>query len=281
MKKKILKASAAVIAIILLAFLGFFANAFLGNPVSKHLATQTAEKHIEEKYADTDFEIEKVSYDFKDSCYHAFIKSPSSIDSHFSLAINMSGKLIYDSYEDRVTSKWNTSDRISTAYREKVDEVLNSPAFPYNASIGFGDIEFDSPEIANDPSIPDYAINTDELVTDADYDLNEFGAKAGRLTIYIEDENVSHERLTQITLDIRRIFDEADVKFRAVNLVLEYPKSEDGTRVDKRVEVMDFPYSDIYEEDMLERVKASDEAANAYYAEQDAIKFSEEETAVN
>ena len=71
------------------------------------------------------------------------------------------------------------------------------------------------------------------------------------------------------------------MKFRAVNLVLESPKSEDGTRVDKRVEVMDFPYSDIYEEDMLERVKASDEAANAYYAEQDAIKFSEEETAVN
>lgn len=281
MKKKILKTVAVIVSISLVAVIAFFANAFFGNPISKHLATETAEKHLAEKYADTDFEVERITYDFKSTCYRAYIISPSSIDSHFSVSIDMLGRLGTDYYENDVLSKWNTANRIGTGYREKVDAVLNSPSFPYNKNIGFGDIEFDTPEFADDPSVPDYAISTDELIIDADYNLNEFGAKAGKLTIYIEGETVSHERLAEIVLDIRRIFDEADVKFHAIDLILEYPKNEDGTRVDKRVEVMNFPYPDIYEEGMPERVKASDEAANAYYAEQDAIKFSEEETAVN
>ena len=39
---------------------------------------------------------------------------------------------------------------------------------------------------------------------------------------------------------------------------------------------MSFLYTDIYEEGMEERVNASDEAARAYYEEQDAEKFKEE-----
>ena len=58
-----------------------FANALVGNPVSKHIATNKAEKILEDKYSDKDFEIEKIVYSFKDGYYHVFIKSPSSIDS--------------------------------------------------------------------------------------------------------------------------------------------------------------------------------------------------------
>ena len=38
---------------------------------------------------------------------------------------------------------------------------------------------------------------------------------------------------------------------------------------------MNFLYTDIYEDGMVERVKASDEAARAYYDEQDAEKLKE------
>ena len=38
---------------------------------------------------------------------------------------------------------------------------------------------------------------------------------------------------------------------------------------------MDFLYTDIYEDGMVERVTASDEAVNAYHSEQDAEKFKE------
>ena len=48
MKKKILKIAALVIAIALIIGVCWFANGLVGNPISKSLATRTAEKYIEE-----------------------------------------------------------------------------------------------------------------------------------------------------------------------------------------------------------------------------------------
>lgn len=277
MKKKILKTVAVIISIVLIVGVCVIANAFVGNPISKHIATNTAEKHLEEKYTDRDFEIEKVVYNFKDGYYHAFIKSPSSIDSHFTLLIDMWGILGIDNYEYSVLTGWNTANRLGNEYREKVDEILDSQSFPYAVDIGFGDIEFIPTEYAKDPSVPDYAIIIEELKLDGEYDINELGSKAGKLTIYIDDETVSYERLAELILEVKKIFDDAKVKFYALDFVLEYPKDENGTIKEGRVEVRDFLYADIYEEDMIERVKASDEAANAYYAEQDAEKHLDEQ----
>ena len=277
MKKKILKTVAVIISIVLIVGVCVIANAFVGNPISKHIATNTAEKHLEEKYTDRDFEIEKVVYNFKDGYYHAFIKSPSSIDSHFTLLIDMWGILGIDNYEDSVLTGWNTANRLGNEYRGKVDEILDSQSFPYALDIGFGDIEFIPSEYAKDPSVPDYAIIIEDLKLDGKYDINELGSKAGKLTIYIDDETVSFERLAELILEVKKIFDDAKVKFYALDFVLEYPKNENGTIKEGRVEVRDFLYADIYEENMIERVKASDEAANAYYAKQDAEKHLDEQ----
>ena len=277
MKKKILKTVAVIISIALVIGICVIVNAFVGNPISKHIATNTAEKHLEEKYSDRDFEIEKVIYNLKDGNYHAFIKSPSSIDSHFTILIDMWGDLKIDNYEDSVLTGWNTANRLGNEYREKVDEILDSQSVPYAVDIGFGDIEFIPTEYAKDPSVPDYAIIIEDLKIDGEYDINELGSKAGKLTIYIDDETVSYERLAELILEVKKIFDDAKVKFYALDFVLEYPKDENGTIKEGRVEVRDFLYADIYEEEMIERVKASDEAANAYYAEQDAEKHLDEQ----
>ena len=277
MKKKILKTVAVIISIALVIGVCVIVNAFVGNPISKHIATNTAEKHLEEKYSDRDFEIEKVIYNLKDGNYHAFIKSPSSIDSHFTILIDMSGNLKIDNYEYSVLTGWNTANRLGNEYREKVDEILDSQSFLYAVDIGFGDIEFIPTEYAKDPSVPDYAIIIEDLKLDGEYDINELGSKAGKLTIYIDDETVSYERLAELILEIKKIFDDANLKFYALDFVLEYPKNENGTKKEGRVEVRDFLYADIYEEDMIERVKASDKAANEYYAEQDAEKHLNEQ----
>ena len=276
MKKRILKIAAFVFAIALIVGVGVFANALVGNPISKAMATNTAEKHIEENYADKDFEIERVTFSFKDGYYHAFIYSPSSIDSDFTILVDMWGKLRYDTYEDRVLSGGNTADRISRDYRATVDKVLDSQAFPYNEHIGYGDFDFYPRVHLEEYSIPEYALITEDLTLDAFYDVNELGAKHGKLTIYIDDDTVSYERLSEILLDIRRIFDDSGVKFYVIDCVLEYQKNEDSSKKQEgRVEVREFLYADIYEEGMVERVKASDEAANAYYDEQDAEKLKE------
>ena len=276
MKKRILKIAAFVFAIALIAGVCVFANALVGNPISKAMATNTAEKHIEENYADKNFEIERVTFSFKDGYYHAFIYSPSSIDSDFTILVDMWGKLRYDTYEDRVLSGGNTADRISREYRAVVDKVLDSQAFPYNEHIGYGDFDFYPRVHLEEYTVPEYALITEDLTLDAFYDVNELGAEHGKLTIYIDDDTVSYERLSEILLDIRRIFDDTGVKFYVIDCVLEYPKNEDSSKKQEgRVEVREFLYADIYEEGMVERVKASDEAANAYYDEQDAEKFKE------
>ena len=278
MKKRILKIAAFVFAIALIVGVCIFANALVGNPISKAMATNTAEKHIEENYADKDFEIERVTFSFKDGYYHAFIYSPSSIDSDFTILVDMWGKLRYDTYEDRVLSGGNTADRISRDYRAVVDKVLDSQAFPYNEHIGYGDFDFYPRVHLEEYSVPEYARITEDLTLDAFYDVNELGAKHGKLTIYIDDDTVSYERLAEILLDIRRIFDDSGVKFYVIDCVLEYQKNEDSSKKQEgRVEVREFLYADIYDDGMVERVKASDEAANAYYAEQDAEKLKEVE----
>ena len=276
MKKRILKIAAFVFAIALIVGVCVFANALVGNPISKTMATNTAEKHLEENYADKDFEIERVTFSFKDGYYHAFIYSPSSIDSDFTILVDMWGKLRYDTYEDRVLSGGNTADRISRDYRAVVDKVLDSQAFPYNEHIGYGDFDFYPRVHLEEYSVPEYALITEDLTLDAFYDVNELGAKHGKLTIYIDDDTVSYERLSEILLDIRRIFDDSGVKFYVIDCVLEYQKNEDSSKKQEgRVEVREFLYADIYEDGMVERVKASDEAANAYYDEQDSEKFKE------
>ena len=276
MKKRMLKIAAFIFAIALIVGVCVFANGLVGNPISKAMATNTAGKHIEENYADKDFEIERVTFSFKDGYYHAFIYSPSSIDSSFTLMIDMWGKLRYNTYEDRVLSGGNTADRISRDYRAVVDKVLDSQAFPYNEHIGYGDFDFYPRVHLEEYSVPEYALITEDLTLDAFYDVNELGAKHGKLTIYIDDDTVSYERLAEILLDVRSIFDDAGVKFYVIDCVLEYQKDEDSSKKQEgRVEVREFLYADIYEDGMVERVKASDEAAKAYYAEQDAEKFKE------
>ena len=276
MKKKVLKIAALIIAIVLIVGVFIFANALVGNPISKAVATNTAEKHLEENYADKDFEIDRVTFSFKDGYYHAFVYSPSSIDSEFALVIDMWGNLRSDSYIDRVLSGWNTAERVSRDYRAAVDKVLDSQAFPYNEHIGYGDFDFYPREHLEEYSVSEYALITEDLTLDAFYDVNELGAKHGKLTIYIDDDTVSYERLSEILLDVRRIFDDAGIKFYIIDCVLEYQKNEDSSKKKEgRVEVREFLYTDIYEDDMVERVKASDEAANAYYDQQDAEKFKE------
>ena len=166
MKKKYLKILALVIAVVLIVGLAWFANALNGNPVSKMLAKRTAKQYLLETYADTDYSIDRVSYSFKDGNYHVFIKSPTSIDTEFSLYITMLGKLCYDTYDD-VLNGSNTARRIEQEYRALVDTVFENPTFPYPCSISYGTLEIYPEEALENPDvneIPPYALNQNELV---------------------------------------------------------------------------------------------------------------------
>ena len=275
MKKKWMKIAALVAALIIIAGLCWFANALVGNPVSKWLATRTAEKHLEKVYGDTDFVIEKIGFNFKDTDYYAHVISPSSEDSSFSLRIGMWGQLLLDTYESRVLTGNNTQNRLYMEYRALADTVLEAPDYPFTSFIAYGDLHVGfRPADVELPAdyYPEHYYIIEELVLDKKYDIRELGAKAGYLIVYVEDDIVTVERAAEVLLELKEVFDRRNVPFYAIDFVLEYPrKPEGGTTKEGRVEADGFLYTDIYEEGMIERMSAANDAANAYHAEQDRI----------
>ncbi|MBR5517290.1 MAG: hypothetical protein IKU53_04885 [Firmicutes bacterium] len=273
MKKKYLKIVALVVALCLIAGLLLFANALLGNPVSKMLATNTATKYVEETYQGTDYYIEDVSYSFKDGYYHAFVKSPTSIDTQFSLYINMFGNLSRDTYED-VDSGFVTAQRLDTEYRNLTDTVFASAAFPTGADITFGALEIHPEEYLNNPEfydIPPYSLNQTELEKDKIYDIKEIGSKAGHLTVHIKSDQVTVENASQILLAIKEQFDSAGIPFVAIDFKLQ-SSTEEGTAGEQYIGVANFLSEDIYEVGLLERVEKADQELKAFYAKLDKEK---------
>lgn len=256
LSKRLPKAAALLAAVLLVFGLCMFANALVGNPVSKLLAKKTAKAYLAEHYAATDFIIERISYSFKDGNYYAHVTSPGSDDSYFTLSFDFGGHLLWDSYANMVESGENTMRRLNRAYRELTDSVFESSAFLFTSEIAFGDLELsEKPE-------------ADRL-----YNIPELGAKAGHLTVYVEDKEVSIERAAEILLEIRRLMNEGGAPFYSIDFVLQYPRAEEGgRRPEGQVEVRNFLCADIYESGMSERVKAANEAVIAYYMELDAEK---------
>lgn len=270
--KKFYKIAALFLALLLMAGLGLFANSLVGNPISKMLARRTAETYLAQTYGGTDFYVEDLGFNFKDGSYYAHIKSPSSMDTWFTLCITMGGRLTRDTYPD-VLDGSNTARRLMDAYRALADTVLENPAFPYSSEIAFGDLEIVAREWVGWDDVPDYALISEELEIDRLYDIPALGARAGHLVVYVDEETVSLERAAEIMLDIRSLMDDGGVPFYVMDFVLQQLRTgPEDARPEGSIHILNFPYADIYEEGMTDRVRAASEAATAYYAEQDAKK---------
>lgn len=271
-----LKTIVRILLVVAVVVIAVCATAFFGNPVSKFLVTRNAGNYLEENYKNKDCYIDVVKFDFKTGNYYVLIKSETSADSSFTLYADMNGKIVYDTYESSVVQKWNTANRINYEYRSVVEKVFEGETFPYNQHIAFGDIEFYSDERGDGDSQIDYAIFTESLVLDGTYDINDIGKKAGHLTVYIYDNDVSTERLAEILLGIRNLMDESEVGFYAIDCVIEYPNpGNDEPWKEGRVEVMSFLYKDIYEEGIIKRVTEADQKAKDYYKNQNDLKLQE------
>lgn len=110
---------------------------------------------------------------------------------------------------------------------------------------------------------------TQDLILDKIYDIRELGRQAGHLIVYVESDTISFELAAQIMMGICAEFDKANIPFRTMDFVLQLPLPEEGPRPDEEVRVEDFRYKDIYEEGLIDRIKAAHDALEAYYAEQD------------
>lgn len=272
MKKKVLKIIALIIAVALIVGVCWFANALNGNPISKVLAEKAADAYLEDKFPDTDYYIENLGFSFKFRGYYAHVRSQTSIDTQFTLEIDMLGNVFFDTYED-VLSGAITARRLEQEYRDLTDHVFKNPVFPYESTIQFGTLEIYSQELLDDPmatDIPDYALIQDDLILDNIYDIQELGRQAGHLIVYVDSDKISFELAAKILLDIRTEFDKADIPFRAIDFVLQPPLPEEGPRTGYEIHFTNFRYDDIYAEGLVDRIKVAHDKLEAYYAEQDA-----------
>ena len=145
--------------------------------------------------------------------------------------------------------------------------------------MSYGDIEFTSEEYGEDSSIPEYSIYRETLEIDGIYDIDELGKKAGKLTVYIYSREISEEKLAEILLTIKSVFDKSGVTFYAIDCVLQQSgastSESDIYIAPPQVEVMNFLYSDIYEDGLVERVKEANQKAIEFNIEQEKIKEAE------
>ena len=272
MKKKPLKILAALAAFAILAGLGWFANAMVGNPVSRYLAGRTARDHLAQTYPGTDYEITKVSYNFKDGYYHAFVESPSSADTYFTIAVTMTGALRYDEFS-LVAEGFNTARRLEEEYRTLCDTVLEASDFPYTLSIGYGTLEIYPRFAQGEASTPSYALIQEDLELDGRYDIRQLGAEAGHLILYVDSDDVSPELAAEVLLEVRQRMEEVGVPFFAVDLTLRPPTSQAGAhRPADSVTVCHVPCASIQEEELVLRIQEAQEATAAYYEAMDAEK---------
>lgn len=260
MKKKVLKTAAFFTALCLITGLAIFANALVGNPVSRLLAKRTAEAYLQENYRNTDFMLERISYSFKEGGYFACIRAPGSTDRYFTLSMDMAGNLVMDRYESMALSGENTARRLNQAYRDLADSVLESPSFPFTIDIAFGDLAFGD------------ILQAADLEPDRIYDVRELGAEAGQLTIYIDDETVRVDRAAEILLELKRMLEQGGVPFSTIDFVLQRPRPGDGPRPEIRVEVIQFPCAEIYASGLTERIAEANNAAREYRAVLDQEK---------
>ncbi len=270
MKKKYLKVLAVAAALVLLGSLGWFANAFLGNPISRYLASRAAKAYLEKNYAGTDYKIEDVGYSFKDGSYYANVHSPGSEDGSFSISLSMKGEVKYDDYEFYVERRMNTAMRLDAAYRERTDAYFESPDFPYESDIAFGTLEFREREMEppTDPMEGSYyALVQEDLVLDQQYDIAALGAAAGHLTIHIDSETVTEEEAARMMLEIRAGMDKQGVPFRVMDFHLQQPEQRESG-----IDILCFPYEKIYAQDMVTRVSQANKAAKEYFARMDQEK---------
>ena len=263
--KKIFKIIAILVAFVLIAGVLFITNAFVGNPISKAIVSDNAKKYVAETYPNTDYYIDRVGYDFKTGGYYAQVKSPSSIDTYFSVHYNMWGKVGYDNYTSYVEDRFNTWQRISSDYRSATDEIIN--ALPYRSDIAFGEIK----TLDRGDGDLEFGLDMTSLELDKEYDLYDLGSKYGEITLYVYVEDISVDAAAEVLLEVKKRFENQKQSFYVINLVLRPDDWEPGVGGES-TRIENFLYEDIIETGIEDKIDAVLKATQEYYDRMDKQK---------
>ncbi len=248
-KKKSLKITACIIAILLIHAIVLLVGEFAGTPLTWGIAWTKGNYIIHTEHKEKDYKIEKIGREFLHGNYVVYISSPTCKDEYFTIRMNKWGNIYLNTYEERVLEMGNTRDRLNKEYTAYVDETGLWEEL--NAQFSFRE----TPTGVEQHSTDLYGV-IDKLVLNKEYtedEIKEIGKVNGRLLLPLKMENPNYEDMAEILLEIKRIADEKNVFFSTV-AVYVYDAALSVT-ADPVISVSSFGYKDIYEGNLAERLK--------------------------
>lgn len=262
-KKKTKKIILICIILIILYLLNIFVKniyeSIYGNEEKRRATYDIAKEYINKKYPDNDYIIEDVYYFNVSAYYIAKVKSISSIDTYFEVAFQ-DDKLIFDNYEHSVQEKYNTYERLDKTYGRKLNYIESLEDFPFKTDIFYGEIilryedntRFDEPKFGLDKST---------LEIDKKYDIRQIAKTSGKITINLQSKEISYQESAKFLLQIKKYLDEKDLPFYAINFSLEKKQDKNNPQ---NIRIVNFLYSDIYEQDLPSRIEKADKDYKAF-----------------
>lgn len=242
--KKAIRILAGLGAVVLIIFLLILTMGFTGNPISKVLATRSADKYIEENYSDLDLIREETVFEFKQGYYIVKYYKPNSKDIHFGIETDYLGRITIDGYESVVLSKVNTRFRLNDEFGEYIDKIVRENLnydfdFDMNNYIALGDEESQEERDALDI---DMVFNMENLPVDQ------------YINIYIFEENRTWDRLAEVMLELDQLMEKHNLDISAYSVILQEPRAAEGP-IEEALGVYDFPKDNINSEDLPRDLK--------------------------
>lgn len=196
MNRKIGKIIAGIVGIGLIIMLLLFANSLVGNPVSKLLAQNAAQKYIEENYSGLDLEVQRTGYNFKWGEYTSFVQSSTSEDTAFSIYFDSFGGVRRDDYEYEVANNFTTFRRLDEEMREAGKELIGGGLnydFEY-AAFSFSKEEEDLTKLKRDMKLdlhnPPLPLAMDVTLYSADVTYDKIAEVAKALEVLAAEQNI-------------------------------------------------------------------------------------------
>ena len=208
MTRKIVKIIAGMIGFMLIAGLLFFVNAFVGNPISKLIAENSAKKYVEDKYSDIELSVEKSVYNFKFGSYMIFFRCPSSYDTAFSVYSDSFGKIIRDDYKYEVANNFTTWRRLDSELRN-FGEKLMTENLPYNVM-----------EAALTADTSNLDEDSELLVKDMEFDIHNLPFEITAF-ITVKSENVSYEKSAEVLKSMAELFENENIEIKEYDVRIE------------------------------------------------------------
>lgn len=267
-KKAVVRIISAVLAVALVAGTVWFSVGLVGDPFSKLAAKKKAEQYVAEHFANTDYAVTGVAYDFKCGNYYAYVESPSQPYGDFTVTV--AGKNLRDDYDFRVLEHENLWLELDKEYRALSDRVFESTLFPFRSDIAFAELQ---PKGADYVLSPD-AVSMQEMQNDRFYSVYELAQTNGVLILYVDDDTVTFERAAEVLLKTEEICRRAGLPFYSVNFTLQYPRTDETQpRPAGEVRVDGLLHSQITEPDLAQTLRTMQKAQEEKAQEEKEIGY--------